>query len=222
MTLEQLTQMLELPRPSVQLSERLSELTAQLLGAVVPLRRLPAMIDKMEEIVILSEETVAGNELLVQRLSESIQQLGRVPQLDTYPDTYLDDLGGIVELVETTFPQMIERSRGSVNQLTEAYELLSDLFESLIVRVAVSKQLIKRMVAIQEQVKQLTERQQALAENYETHKDEWIADLLIQISRQRELTAAERLRLSDAVELAPPVQTVPSVRREDWYDLNRP
>lgn len=217
MTLEQLTQMLELPRPSVQLSERLSELTAQLLGAVVPLRRLPAMIDKMEEIVILSEETVAGNELLVQRLSESIQQLGRVPQLDTYPDTYLDDLGGIVELVETTFPQMIERSRGSVNQLTEAYELLSDLFESLIVRVAVSKQLIKRMVAIQEQVKQLTQRQQALAENYETHKDEWIADLLIQISRQRELTVAERLRLSDAVELALPVQTVPSVRREDWY-----
>ena len=217
MTLPQLTQMLELPRPSARLSERLSELTAQLLGAVVPLRRLPAMIDKMEEIVILSEETVAGNELLVQRLSESIQQLGRVPQLDTYPDTYLDDLGGIVELVETTFPQMIERSRGSVNQLTEAYELLSDLFESLIVRVAVSKQSIKRMVAIQEQVEQLTQRQQALAENYETHKDGWIADLLIQISRQRELTVAERLRLSDAVELAPPVQTVPSLRREDWY-----
>ena len=48
-------------------------------------------------------------------------------------------------------------------------------------------------------------------------KKDGVADRLIQISQQRELTAAEKLCLSDAVELALPVRTMPPVRRKDWY-----
>lgn len=224
MALQQLTKLVELFQPFSQRSERLSEQAAQLVDAVFPLRpllvelgKMEARLDKWEEWVTLSEKTSAEDEQIAEELSEIIPQLGRVPQRDTYPDRYLDALGHTVEFVETIFPRMIEGSRGFVNQLSEAFEPIDDLFQSRVLRVAASKQLVQRGSAIRIRVKQLTERQQALAENYETHKDEWIADLLIQISRQRELTSAEKLRLSDAVELALPVQTMPSVRRQDWY-----
>ena len=51
----------------------------------------------------------------------------------------------------------------------------------------------------------------------EQQRKERIADRLIQISRQRELTVEEKLRLSDAVELDLPVKTMPTVRRSHWY-----
>ncbi|MCY4105902.1 MAG: hypothetical protein OXG02_04280 [Chloroflexi bacterium] len=52
----------------------------------------------------------------------------------------------------------------------------------------------------------------------EKRKMDEVADRLIQISQWRELSVAEKLRLSDAVELALPVQRMPPVRREAWYN----
>ena len=51
----------------------------------------------------------------------------------------------------------------------------------------------------------------------EKRKMDEVADRLIQISQRRELTVAEKLRLSDAVRLKVKVKSMPSVNREDWY-----
>ena len=206
MTLEQLTQMLELPRPPAQLSERLSELTAQSTDEIYPFRQMLAHIQNMEEVASLSLQ----NQTLSERILERIRQVAQGAHFDGNLDDFL-------EKVDTEFSLLIRSLPSPIHLLSEAAKSLSDQFASPDARAAASAHLIQRVHAIEEQVEQLTQRQQALAENYEAHKDEWIADLLIQISRQRELTAIEKLRLSDAVELAPPVQTVPSVRREDWY-----
>ena len=206
MSLPQLTLPPGLPQPSMQLVEQLSELTAQPTEKIYPFRLMLKLVEILENLASASLQT----QTIAEQYLESIQQIAQgVPfegNLDDFP-----------EVLESGFPRFLQSSQCTLRRLSETTQSLSEHFASPDARAAASAHLIQRVHAIEEQVKQLTERQQALATTYEKHKDEWIADLLIQISRQRELTVAERLRLSDAVELALPVQTVPSLRREDWY-----
>ena len=206
MSLQHLTNSLELPEPPVQLVERLSELTAQPTETIYPFRQMLAHVEDMEEIASVSLQ----NHALLERIFERIRQVAQGAPFD-------GNLEDFLEKFDTEFPPLIQSLPSPIYHLSKAAKSLSDQFASPDAHAAASANLIQRVGAIEEQVKQLTERQQALVATYEKHKDEWIADLLIQISRQRELTATEKLRLSDAVELAIPVQTTPSVRREDWY-----
>lgn len=209
MTLQHLMNPLELPEPPLQLVERLSGLTAQPTETIYPFRLMLALVEALENTV----SAYLQIQPIAEQFWESIQQIGQgVP--------YEGNLDDLPEKVDSGLPLLIQSMRSNGHRLSELASSLSDLFASPDAHAVASANLIRRIHVIEEQVEQLTERQQALAENYEKHKDEWLADLLIQISRQRELTVAEKLRLSDAVELALPVQTMPSVRREDWYGVD--
>jgi hypothetical protein len=52
----------------------------------------------------------------------------------------------------------------------------------------------------------------------EEQQKDLIARLLTQRSRQRALTAGEKIQLLDVAKLHNPIKEEPSVRRVDWYD----
>ena len=72
-----------------------------------------------------------------------------------------------------------------------------------------------------ERVKQLETRLQELEEAGTPREDnKVVARLLVSIGNYRPLTAAEKIRLSDAVRVKVKYRIEPSERRQDWYGDN--
>ena len=72
-----------------------------------------------------------------------------------------------------------------------------------------------------EHVKQLETRLQELEEAGTPREDnEVVARLLVSIGNYRPLTAAEKIRLSDAIRVKVKYRIEPSERRQDWYGDN--
>ncbi len=93
---------------------------------------------------------------------------------------------------------------GDWNRRAEAGEIKPDL----------PKELARRVTELDARVRKLT-RQITKREN-----NELIARLLIRVGNHRPLTAAEKIRLSDAVRMKVKYRIEPTARREDWYGDN--
>lgn len=65
-----------------------------------------------------------------------------------------------------------------------------------------------------------TEVVQLVEQLSEEQQRDLITQILTQRSRQRPLTAEEKIQLLDAAKLHNPVEQAPSIRRMDWYDDN--
>ncbi len=90
------------------------------------------------------------------------------------------------------------------NRRAKAGEIEPDLPPKLAKRV---KKLDKRIDRL---TRQITKRED----------NELIARLLIRVARHRPLSAAEKIRLSDAVRMKVKYKIEPSIYREDWYGDN--
>jgi len=73
---------------------------------------------------------------------------------------------------------------------------------------------VKRVRQLDARVKKLTRLITKREDN------ELISRLLIRVGNHRPLTAAEKIRLSDAVRMKVKYRIEPSARREDWYGDN--
>lgn len=98
----------------------------------------------------------------------------------------------------------LRRIAGDWNRRAKVGEIKPDL----------PQELVKRVSQLDARVKKQT-RLIAKSED-----NELIARLLIRVGNHRPLTAAEKIRLSDAVRTKVKYRIEPSARREDWYGDN--
>lgn len=206
MVMQPVTQGTETPAPfgtllsaSAQQTPRPSLIPAQLAEAFAG----------YEKILRKAEQLTGQFEAVVEFARQAGQDDETARAFDQWTETY--GPAGFLDACEKTLAPGLNRYAANFNKDVEGWQRIAAAGN---IGPDLPQQMATRIAQLDARVNKLTQQVTKREDN------ELIARLLIRVGNYRPLTAAEKIRLSDAVRMKVEYKKEPSIYREDWYGDN--